>query len=102
MNLSTMFNMLQYLTKHKKSSAKELAEVFEINQRSVYRYINHMSVIGVPVETQIGRSGGIFLSDKYCIDKSVFTEAELQTLKNLLTKDNSEISNSILQKLNLL
>lgn len=46
-------------------SAAELARRFEVSTRTIYRDIESLSAIGVPVEAEMGRTGGFRLSDGY-------------------------------------
>lgn len=46
-------------------SAAELAERFEVSQRTIYRDIEVLSGLGVPVSAEMGRSGGFRLGEDY-------------------------------------
>jgi predicted DNA-binding transcriptional regulator YafY len=46
-------------------SATELASRFEVSVRTVYRDIETMSGLGVPVSTEMGRAGGFRMSEGY-------------------------------------
>jgi len=102
MNLEVMFGIVNHLLEKGPAHADELAEEFEISPRSVYRYVDQMSLDGIPVYTQIGRNGGIYIDGKYVLDKTFLTKTEFDYLLNLLNQNPSTISLSIKNKLNLL
>ncbi|MBR2564089.1 MAG: YafY family transcriptional regulator [Paenibacillus sp.] len=68
--------MLLLLLEKKKTTAPELARLFEISVRTVYRDIDRLSAAGIPVYTTTGKHGGIHLMDHYVMDKSLLSEDE--------------------------
>ncbi len=94
-----IFSMFIYITKHKKTTAKILAKQFEISTRSVYRYIDCLSLAGVPIVTKLGRGGGIELIGDFYLNSFLLTEKEIQLLKNFLTTVKNEQIANILKKL---
>ena len=44
-----------------KVTAREMAERFEVSQRTIYRDIEALSIAGIPVYTEKGKGGGISL-----------------------------------------
>lgn len=86
-----IFAIYLYISKHKKTTAKELGDMFEISTRSVYRYIDALSLCGVPVITKIGRGGGIELVGKIKLEWLVLSDDEknklIKYIKNIDDKD---------------
>ncbi|MCW3790250.1 YafY family transcriptional regulator [Paenibacillus sp. LS1] len=68
--------MLLLLLEKKKVTASEVAGLFEISTRTVYRDIDRLSAAGVPVYTTTGKHGGIHLMDNFVMDKSLLSEDE--------------------------
>lgn len=101
MNLSIMFGIINLLLKKRSTHAEDIAEKFEISTRSVYRYVDHMNMEGIPIYTQIGRNGGIYLDEKYVIDKTYLTKGELDYLKSVLSENTNTMATQIKNKLNL-
>lgn len=66
--------MLLLLLEKKKATAPELARLFEISVRTVYRDIERLSAAGIPVYTTTGKHGGIHLMDNFVMDKSLLSE----------------------------
>ena len=53
-----LFEMLYWLVGRGGATAKELAEHFEISERTVYRDIDALCAAGVPLYAEHGRGGG--------------------------------------------
>lgn len=103
---SRQLDILLYLLEVKKTTYQELVDRFEISKRTAIRDINALSAMGIPVYTQSGYQGGIFLPEKYTFQKSFFTPQEISSLVLALHISSSihheELEHSILQKLELL
>jgi predicted DNA-binding transcriptional regulator YafY len=57
--------------------AKELADMFEVSVRTIYRDIDSINTAGIPVVTYQGANGGIGLMQGYRLDRNVLSEREL-------------------------
>lgn len=82
--------ILLYLRSQKSVSAIKLAETFEVSRRTIYRDIETLSALGVPVYAERGREGGFQLLEGYFLPPLMFTTGEavslllgLALLKNL-------------------
>ncbi|MBO4727170.1 MAG: YafY family transcriptional regulator [Spirochaetaceae bacterium] len=80
MQTENLFELTYILLDKKSVTAKEMAAHFGVSQRTIYRWVDALNLAGVPVFTSKGRGGGIFLSDKYALDKTVFTDEEKKEL----------------------
>ncbi|MFJ7738079.1 helix-turn-helix transcriptional regulator [Lysinibacillus sp. NPDC097287] len=106
MKTERMFSILIYLLQKKKISAEELASKFEVSKRTIYRDIDALSSIGIPIISYLGKNGGFTLVDNYQLDKFTFNEEEKKflleglSLKNELF-DNQQLS-TLQRKLELL
>lgn len=70
-----------YLLLHKgRMTAGELADHFEVSQRTIYRDVERLSQNGVPVYMERGVGGGISLMKGYQLERGLLSEAEQQTL----------------------
>ena len=101
-----MFNyciigILAKLLEKRKMTAKELASIFEVSSRTVYRYLDTLECGGIPIMRQIGKNGGILISDTYSISANLLTEDEKDYIFELLSKQNDDKSKKITNKLNL-
>ncbi|QDZ97783.1 YafY family transcriptional regulator [Lysinibacillus fusiformis] len=103
MKLERLLTMIMILINRKKVTAQELAEVFNVSVRTIYRDIETLSCAGVPVISQQGAHGGISLIDGYRVDKQILTKDELASLtiaiKSALTTYEDSHAEAVLEKL---
>lgn len=76
MQINRMFEIVYLLLDKKIITAKELAERFEVSQRTIYRDVEALSSAGIPVYMSKGRGGGISILDDFVLNKAVLTEEE--------------------------
>lgn len=101
MKTARMFSILIYLLKRNIVSAEELANEFEVSTRTIYRDIDALSSIGIPIISYLGKNGGFTLIDNYQLDKFTFNDEEKKFLLEGLTLKNELFDTnqlSILQK----
>ena len=84
MKYRIMVKILATLLSRKKVTAKELAERYEVSMRTIYRYVEDLSVAGIPIEIARGRYGGIAISDTYRLPAGYFTREEYEAAGNAL------------------
>lgn len=80
MKIDRLIGIITILLQQDKITAPELAERFEVSRRTINRDIEDICKAGVPLITSQGYGGGISIADGYKIDKSLFTEDEMQTI----------------------
>ena len=68
-----MLKILTLLLSKRKITAREIAERYEISVRSVYRYLDELTICGVPLNVARGRYGGITVADTYKLPAGYFT-----------------------------
>ncbi|MCR5612351.1 YafY family protein [Treponema sp.] len=76
MQIDQLFEFVYILIDKKQVTAKEMSKRFGVSTRTIYRWIEALSVSGVPVYSMKGRSGGIAISENYALDKTVLSEEE--------------------------
>ena len=84
MQMHILLGILFELMHKDKITARFLSELFEISMSTTYRYINSLSLSGVPIITIVGRNGGTSLLHRSFFHKFFFTYSELDTLLNLV------------------
>ena len=94
-----LFELTYILLEKRQVTAGEMAEHFGVSQRTIYRWVDALNLAGVPVYSTKGKGGGIHVSEKYALDKTVFTDAEkaeilssLNALNALSGQKNSAVS----------
>lgn len=80
MKIDRLIGIITLLLHRDKITAPELAERFEVSRRTINRDIEDICKAGIPLVTTQGYGGGISISDNYKIEKSFFTNDELQTV----------------------
>ena len=76
MQIDQLFEFVYILIDKKQVTAKEMSKHFGVSVRTIYRWMDALSVSGVPVYSMKGRGGGIAISEKYAIDKRILSEEE--------------------------
>ena len=99
MKTSRMFSILIYLLQKQKVSAEELANTFEVSTRTIYRDMDALSAMGIPIISYLGKNGGFTLIDNYQLDKFTFNEEEKKFLLEGLTLKNELFDNHQLSTL---
>lgn len=103
MKIDRLIGIITLLLQRDKITAPELAERFEVSRRTINRDIEDICKAGIPLVTTQGYGGGISISDGYKIEKSFFTNDELQAvmtaLKGIDSVANDSYSTKILDKL---
>jgi predicted DNA-binding transcriptional regulator YafY len=72
------------LLSRKRTTAKALADRFEVSTRTVYRYLETLDMAGVPIVTEKGYGGGIGLTDDFRVESNFFTPDEYAYLMTAL------------------
>jgi predicted DNA-binding transcriptional regulator YafY len=75
-----VLTVLELLQSRARLNGAELAERLEVDRRTVRRYIGTLQDLGVPVESEQGRSGGYRLRPGYTLPPMMFTEDEALAL----------------------
>lgn len=113
------------LGKKQKVQAKYLADAFEVSERTIYRDIQALQQLKVPVISETGGDGGYSIADNYFLQPIILTEEEcqavylgcnfiqkqkgfplsksaeraIQKLDTIISKDKLEAANKILDKI---
>ncbi|MBO5926146.1 MAG: YafY family transcriptional regulator [Clostridia bacterium] len=98
MKIQALIEILFILLSKNKVSAKYLAERLGVSLRSVYRYIDELS-IALPIYNTRGRNGGFSVSETYKLPASFFTKEESEFLTGVLNGMNNEVNSQILSKI---
>lgn len=108
MKINRLFEIIYILLQKERITAEELAERFEVSTGTIYRDIDVLSSVGIPVYMMKGRGGGIALLPNYILDKTILTEDErkniLASLRAVEAVDtnNSKEKHELIQKISSL
>lgn len=85
MKVDRLVSIIMILLEKERVGAQELADMFEVSPRTIYRDIEAISMAGIPVYSISGVGGGFEIMPEYKVDKKTFTTDELSALLMGLT-----------------
>lgn len=100
-----LFRILYYILEKEKVTANELADKFEVSVRTIYRDIDSISSVGVPIFTTQGKGGGIKIDNEFILNKSLFDTNEKEQIIAALQgseKTNEPYKSELITKLSAL
>jgi predicted DNA-binding transcriptional regulator YafY len=80
MKVDRLVSIIMILLEKKRIGAQELADMFEVSPRTIYRDIDAINMAGIPIRSTSGVGGGFEIMQEYKIDKKVFSTADLSVL----------------------
>ncbi|AWW27414.1 helix-turn-helix transcriptional regulator [Acetobacterium carbinolicum] len=80
MKVDRLVSIIMILLDKKRIGAQELADLFEVSPRTIYRDIDTINMAGIPVHSTSGVGGGFEIMQQYKIDKKVFSTADLSAI----------------------
>jgi len=80
MKVDRLVSIIMILLEKERIGAQELADMFEVSPRTIYRDIETINMAGIPVRSTSGVGGGFEIMQKYKIDKKVFSTADLSAI----------------------
>ena len=80
MKIDRLVSIIMILLEKKRIGSQELADMFEVSPRTIYRDIDAINMAGIPVRSVSGVGGGFEIMQNYKIDRSVFSAADLSAI----------------------
>ncbi|MCI8529603.1 MAG: YafY family transcriptional regulator [Lachnospiraceae bacterium] len=80
MKIDRLVSIIMILLDKKRMGAQELANMFEVSPRTIYRDIDAINIAGIPIRSISGVGGGFEIMPEYKIDKNVFSTADLSAI----------------------
>lgn len=80
MKIDRLVSIIMILLDKERIGAQELADMFEVSPRTIYRDIDAINMAGIPVYSVPGVGGGFAIMQNYKIDKNVFSTADLSAI----------------------
>lgn len=80
MKIDRLVSIIMILLDRERISAQELADMFEVSLRTIYRDIDAINLAGIPVRGASGVGGGFEIMPGYKIDRKVFSTADLSAI----------------------
>jgi len=85
MKVDRLVSIIMILLEKKRVGAQELADMFEVSPRTIYRDIDTIGMAGIPVRSISGVGGGFEIMPDYKVDRTVFSIDDLSALLMGLT-----------------
>lgn len=80
MKVDRLVSMIMILLEKRRVGAQELAEMFEVSPRTVYRDMEAINQAGIPVRSIPGVGGGFEIMPGYKVDRKAFSADDLSAL----------------------
>ena len=80
MKVDRLVSIIMILLDKERIGAQELADMFEVSPRTIYRDIDTISMAGIPVRSTSGVGGGFEIMQEYKIERKVFSAADLSAI----------------------
>lgn len=80
MKIDRLISIIMTLLDQERIGAQELARMFEVSPRTIYRDIDAINMAGIPICSTSGVGGGFEIMREYKMDKKVFSTADLTAL----------------------
>ena len=80
MKVDRLVSIIMILLDKERVGAQELADMFEVSPRTIYRDIEAINMAGIPVYGAPGVGGGFEIMQNYKVDKKVFSTADLSAI----------------------
>jgi predicted DNA-binding transcriptional regulator YafY len=93
MKMERLLAIIMLLLNRKQINAKELAEYFEVSQRTIYRDIDTINQAGIPIVSYMGAEGGFGIIENYKINKNFLDDYEISSLITALRNLNNTVNN---------
>lgn len=103
MKTERLYAITLYLLNHGRTSARELAEHFEVSLRTIQRDMDSLCLAGVPVISVSGVQGGYEISRQYRLDRQYATSGDytclLTALQGLVSATRDRKAQETLEKI---
>lgn len=80
MKIDRLLSIVMILLDKQRIGAQELAEMFEVSLRTIYRDIDAINTAGIPIHSTSGVGGGFEIMQNFKLDRKVLSTADLSTI----------------------
>ncbi len=98
MKIDRLYAITIFLMNHGRTSARSLAEHFEVSVRTIQRDIDSLCSAGIPIAAMTGKNGGYELTERFTLNNQIISQKDysyiLTALNGLCSAANNlEVSN---------
>lgn len=80
MKVDRLISIIMILLDKERIGAKDLADMFEVSPRTIYRDIDAINLSGIPIRSTPGVGGGFEIMPQYKLDNKVFSTSDLSAI----------------------
>ena len=80
MKIDRLIAILSILLQKEKVTSYELAEKLEVSRRTIFRDIEAISRAGIPIVSESGQGGGIYIMEGYRIDRTLLSREDMKAI----------------------
>ncbi|MEC1261910.1 YafY family protein [Bacillus swezeyi] len=84
MKIDRLLAIVILLVRKRRVQAKELADIFEVSVRTIYRDIEAINQAGIPIVTSQGAGGGISIMEQFRLENKLLSADELAAITTAL------------------
>lgn len=84
MRIERLLSIIIIISKKEMVTAKELADIMEVSERTIYRDIDRICEAGIPIASMGGKGGGYYLMEGYSMDNVYLNKNEMKPLLAVL------------------
>ncbi|MFI3622997.1 YafY family protein [Vagococcus fluvialis] len=83
MKIERLMYILVTLLSQKYLKASEVAQMYQVSSRTIYRDIDTLSLAGIPIYSKQGTDGGFYIDENYKLNSLLFSDMEKKMLQEL-------------------
>ncbi len=80
MKIDRLVSIIMILLEKERIGAQELADMFEVSPRTIYRDIDTINMAGIPICSTSGVGGGFEIMPEYKVDKKIFSTTDISAI----------------------
>lgn len=93
MKIARLLAITILLLNRRKVTAVQLAEHFEVSQRTIYRDFETLNAAGIPIISSQGYEGGFCIPDNFKLSRQILTYTDMVSIVTTLQGVNSSLKN---------
>ena len=80
MKTDRLIGILSVLLRRDRTTTAELARMFEVSRRTILRDVETLSLAGIPIVSEQGQGGGIYIMENYKVDRALLSDNDMKAI----------------------
>ncbi len=80
MKTDRLIGILSVLLRRDRMTAAELSRMFEVSRRTILRDVDTLSLAGIPIVSEQGQGGGIYIMENYKVDRALLSDEDMRAI----------------------